>query len=160
VIALLHARGVRALPADAIVARSYAKREPARRSQLSGLASIPGVRSLEITNRYPDGLVTCPAACLANCPQRRPATDRRVDPQRDPLGRELQTATELKRESSDVESRWLQMLQLAMLLVLAITAANLVVSTVDDRTSRTEEAPDARGDRRCGVAPLPRPRLR
>ncbi|HEY3212128.1 MAG TPA: FtsX-like permease family protein [Actinomycetota bacterium] len=130
-------RGVRALPADAIVVRSYAKREPARREQLSGLASIPGVRSLEVTNRYPDGLSTCPAACLGIArSDGRPQTVERIRNEVRWDG-EVQTATELRRESSDVESsRWLQMLQLATLLVLAVTAANLVVSTVDGMMER------------------------
>jgi predicted lysophospholipase L1 biosynthesis ABC-type transport system permease subunit len=130
------ARGVKALPSDAIVAHVYSGTAPERRASLTALTDVPGVRSVAVGRRSPDGSM-CQRACFALI--RSDGRAETVERVRNalPFESDVKTAAEMKHQTSDGETgRWSQLLQLAMLLVLAVTAASLLVSTVDGMMER------------------------
>jgi len=127
--------GVAALGSDEVVARAYGNGDENAEAWRS-LESLPGVRSLEVSSRLPDG-GTCRRSCVAIVrTDGHPETVERI---RNTVGwsGEVRTAEEVRKDSSsDEPARMVQLLELGMLLVLLVTAANLLVSTVDGMMER------------------------
>jgi len=127
--------GVAALGSDEVVAHAYGNGDENAEAWRS-LESLPGVRSLEVSSRLPDG-GSCRRSCVAIVrTDGRPETVERI---RNAVGwsGEVRTAEEVRKDSSsDEPARMVQLLELGMLLVLLVTAANLLVSTVDGMMER------------------------
>lgn len=122
-----------------VVARSYLP--PAQRLRVWGeVAAVPGVRSVHPSGRTPEG-ATCGRGCVALVgTDGRPVTVERV---REVLGLqgEASTAEEYLDSygGSDHSNRMLLLLALGSVLVILVTAGNLLVSTVDGIMERRRE---------------------
>jgi len=127
--------GVAALGSDEVVARAYGNGDENAEAWRS-LESLSGVRSMEVSRSLPDG-GTCRRSCVAIVrTDGHPETVERI---RNAVGwsGEVWTAEEVRKDSSsDEPARMVQLLELGMLLVLLVTAANLLVSTVDGMMER------------------------
>jgi predicted lysophospholipase L1 biosynthesis ABC-type transport system permease subunit len=127
--------GVAALRPSEVVVQAYGNGRQNAEVWRS-LKPLPGVRSLAVSRTLPDG-GTCRRNCVAMVQtEGRPET---VELIRNAVGwrGEARTAGEvLADRTSDEPVRMVRLLQLAMLLVLLVTAANLLVSTVDGMMER------------------------
>ena len=127
--------GLAALEPNDVVARPFGH-YPQRVETWSSLEQVPGVESVHVSNR-PPGFGTCGPACVAVVEtDGNPDTVEKI---RNALGpfSYAQTAAEARGEAtSNDSSRIAQLLLLAMLFVLVVTAANLLLSTIDGMMER------------------------
>jgi len=127
--------GLAALEPNDVVARSFGH-YPQRVKTWSSLEQVPGVEAVHVSNRLPD-YGTCGRACIAVVDtDGNPDTVERI---RNALGLEgyAQTAAEARGEATSNDwSRIARLLLLAMLFVLVVTAANLLLSTIDGMMER------------------------
>jgi hypothetical protein len=130
--------GLAAMKPNEVVARSYGHYLQ-RVKTWSSLREVPGVRAINVSNRLPD-YGTCGRACIAVVEtDGNPDTVERI---RNAIGLEgyAATAAEARDQAiSDASSNYgrvARMLLLAMLFVLVVTAANLLLSTIDGMMER------------------------
>jgi hypothetical protein len=124
--------GAKSLRSDQVVATQYG-----HPGTLRALDRVPGVRAVLLTRKSPYGGTTC-RGCLAILDtDGRPETVERV---RNALGwtnGSAETAAELRASvGSGTQTRWVRLLELAMLLLLVVTGASILVSTVDGLMER------------------------
>jgi hypothetical protein len=127
--------GVAALRPSEVVVQAYGNGR--QNAELwRSLEPLPGVRSLAVSRMLPDG-GTCSRNCVAIVQtDGRPETVERIRNAVRWLGEARTTQEVLADRTSDEPVRMVRLLELAMLLVLLVTAANLLVSTVDGMMER------------------------
>jgi FtsX-like permease family protein len=124
--------GAERLRSDQVVATQYG-----HPGTLRALDRVPGVRAVLLTRKSPYGGTTC-RGCLAILDtDGRPETVERVRNALVWANGSAETASEARASlGPGTQTRWVRLLELAMLLLLVVTGASILVSTVDGLMER------------------------
>jgi FtsX-like permease family protein len=124
--------GTKGLRPEQVVATQYG-----HPGTLRALDRVPGVRAVTLSRKSPFGGTTC-RGCLAIIDtDGRPETVERVRNALMWTNGYAETAGELRASvGSGTQSRWVRLLELAMLLLLVVTGVSILISTVDGLMER------------------------